>query len=119
MKTMRIGSGRTMEDGKRVKILGYAPRVGKSLAELLKENASVKMIAMGDASTNTMVKAIAHAQNFLSDEGLGLMADQFTFETIELQERNGEKIRGKAMAVQVHIRNHTAIPNRKSGTPRK
>ena len=56
---MKIGSG--TKNGE--KIRGYAPRCGKSLCELLKQNGEINIKSMGGAATNNAVKAIAHAQN--------------------------------------------------------
>lgn len=104
LTTMRIGSGRTRtEDGTRQKIRGYAPRIGKSLAELLKENHEVKMVAMGDASGNNLVKGIAHAQALLQEEGKGLMANEFSFETVSFEDSERGVTEGKAVTVLVHL----------------
>ena len=64
---MKIGSG--TKNGE--KIRGYAPRCGKSLCELLKQNGEINIKSMGGAATNNAVKAIAHAQNLLEEENLG------------------------------------------------
>lgn len=101
--TMRIGSGRTMVDGVRTKIRGYAPRTGKSLAELLKEHQEVLMVAMGDASSNNLVKAIAHAQTLLREENLDLMADEFAFDTVEFDNTDSGVSTGKAITVKVRL----------------
>lgn len=101
--TMRIGSGRTVVDGTRTKIRGYAPRTGKSLAELLKEHKVVKMVAMGDASGNNLVKAIAHAQFLLKEEDHDLIAYDFSFETVSFDEDESDIRTGKAIAVTVKL----------------
>lgn len=105
ISVMRIGSGRINQNGERVKVRGYAPRTGKSLAELLKEHGKVKMIAMGDASTNNLVKAIAHAQSQLKNEQKDLFADEFAFETVSFEHGEGTAAdapaTGKAITVTV------------------
>ena len=45
---MKIGSG--AKNGE--KIRGYAPRCGKSLCELLKQNGEINIKSMGGAATN-------------------------------------------------------------------
>lgn len=99
IKVMKVGSGKIFKDGVKTKIRGYAPRAGKSLAELLKENHEVKIIAMGDSPTNNMVKAIAHAQVLLKEEERDLVANDFGFESVELSGFNGEKVLGKSVFV--------------------
>lgn len=103
IKIMKIGSGKTTTNGVKVKVRGYAPRVGKSLAELLKEHKEVKLLAMGDAPCNNLLKAIAHAQNLLNEEERDLIADKFAFEPAELVNSDGSVGVGKLVSVLVKL----------------
>ena len=103
LKIMKIGNGKTKEDGVVKKIRGYAPRVGKSLSELLKENGEVKMVSMGGDAASVMVKAIAHAQNLLKEEDRDLVATDFAFETTDMTSFNGKTTQGKVITVLVKL----------------
>lgn len=103
LKTMKIGNGRERVEGVSKKIRGYAPRVGKSLAELLKENNKVKMVSMGGDAASIMVKAIAHAQQLLKEENRDLVANEFAFEEAEMTNYNGSTMKGKVITVIVEL----------------
>lgn len=103
IKTMKIGNGKEKVDGVAKKIRGYAPRVGKSLAELLKENQEVKMVSMGGDAASVMVKAIAHAQALLKEEDRDLVATDFAFETAEMTGFRGKITQGKVITVVVKL----------------
>lgn len=102
LTVMKIGNGKKREDGVTTKIRGYAPRVGKSLAELLKENKEVKMMAMGDAAA-VIVKAIAHAQTLLQEEERDIVATEFGFETSTMKGRGGADVPAKVTYVVVKL----------------
>ena len=95
---MKIGSG--TKNGE--KIRGYAPRCGKSLCELLKQNREINIKSMGGAATNNAVKAIAHAQNLLEEENLGLIADSFVFKTEHMIREDGAEVDG--VLLQIHTK---------------
>lgn len=76
---MRVGSGKERKEGTVEKIKGYAPRTGKSLVALLKEHDNVKMVGMGEAGS-VILKALAHAQRELKQEGMDLVATEFALE---------------------------------------
>lgn len=100
LTVMKIKSGRD-QNGK--KIRGYAPRCGKALAELLKENKEVKVVALGQSSANSMVKAIAHCQHTLKEENKNLVASDFFFEEVVLSGPEGKDIDSKVVAVLVKL----------------
>jgi len=104
IKIMRIGSGKEEKDGKRVKKTGYAPKVGKSLSEILKDVKTVKLVSLGDAPGNNALKAIAHAQALLKQQGLDLVATEFGFEDVDLPQADGEPRKGRAMTVLVNLK---------------
>ena len=102
-KEMKIGSGRKRVDGVVSKVYGYAPRAGRSLAELLKENTEVKVSSMGGSAASEMVKAIAHAQKFLKEEGKNLVATDFAFETVSVTSTDEKQMPSKVITVLVKL----------------
>lgn len=103
LKIMRIGSGKETKEGKRVKIYGYAHKVGKSLSELLKTEGVIKLVALGDAPGNNALKAIAHAKNLLKLEGKDLNVRTVDFEDVELTREGTETIIGRAVTTVVEL----------------
>ena len=104
VKIMRIGAGKEEKDGRRVKVNGYAPKVGKSLCELLKEEKVVKLVSLGEAPGNNALKAMAHAQYLLRQEGKDLVATEFGFENVELVREDGHAITGRAVTALVNLK---------------
>lgn len=95
---MKIGTG--TRDGEKVR--GYAPRCGKSLAELLKQNHEVNIKSMGGPATNNAVKAIAHAQALLKEEGYQLIADSFDFKKEHMTRNDSIEVDG--VLLQIHVK---------------
>ena len=104
IKAMKIGAGKELKDGKRLKISGYAPKAGKSLCEILKVENTVKLVSLGDAPGNNALKAIAHAQHLLKQEGKDLVATEFGFENVELVREDGNPLMGRATTVIVNLK---------------
>lgn len=91
------------ENGKRIKNLGYAARVGGSLANLLKEHESVQMVALGASPVNNAVKALHYAQRILKQEDLDLAATKFEIIEVSLSSTRGANRQGKATAITVNL----------------
>lgn len=101
---MKVGNGHTRdENGRRVKIYGYAPRTARALVALLKEHGCVEMTALGESSVNNMVKAIAHAQVFLQEENKELKVEGFRFAEASMNDTDGNEMTGKLVVARLSI----------------
>lgn len=101
---MKIGNGKQRnEDGTVDRTKGYAKRCGKSLAELLKENGAVKVVAMGEAASNNAMKALIYAQENLKEECKDLIADEFSFTSTTLTNKQDEEVEARLVSVIVKL----------------
>lgn len=96
---MKIGSGRNPSDGS--KIPGYAARCGKSLSELLKENETVVIKAMGGDAVNSAVKAFMHANQLLSETDKHASITDVKLQHETLERRDGVKVDAVLVAMTV------------------
>lgn len=86
---MKVGSGRNSDGSK---IPGYAARCGKSLSELLKENDSVVIKAMGGDAVNSAVKAYMHANQLLKEFDKHAIIKDVKLQHETLQRRDGVEV---------------------------
>lgn len=91
------------ENGKRVKNLGYAARVGGALAGLLRQHEVVEMVALGAGPVNNAVKAISYAQRILRQEKMDCVATGFTIKEVDLESTHGPTRHGKAQSIIVEL----------------
>lgn len=105
IKVMKIGSGKLNQvdaNGNRIRLMGYATRNGRALVSMLEKHHTVKVMAVGEASANNMVKVITHANQELKEKGKFIVADDFAFEDVDLS--SGESTSHvKALAITLHV----------------
>lgn len=95
---MKVGSGRNSGGSK---IPGYAARCGKSLSELLKENDSVVIKAMGGDAVNSAVKAYMHANQLLKEFDKHAIIKDVKLQHETLQRRDGVEVDAVLVAMTV------------------
>ena len=95
---MKVGSGRNSDGSK---IPGYAARCGKSLSELLKENDSVVIKAMGGDAVNSAVKAYMHANQLLKEFDKHAIIKDVKLQHETLQRRDGVEVDAVLVAMTV------------------
>lgn len=95
---MKVGSGRNSDSSK---IPGYAARCGKSLSELLKENDSVVIKAMGGDAVNSAVKAYMHANQLLKEFDKHAIIKDVKLQHETLQRRDGVEVDAVLVAMTV------------------
>lgn len=95
---MKVGSGRNSDGSK---ISGYAARCGKSLSELLKENDSVVIKAMGGDAVNSAVKAYMHANQLLKEFDKHAIIKDVKLQHETLQRRDGVEVDAVLVAMTV------------------
>ncbi|PWM79917.1 MAG: hypothetical protein DBY41_06775 [Clostridium sp.] len=95
---MKVGSGRNSDGSK---IPGYAARCGKSLSELLKENNSVVIKAMGGDAVNSAVKAYMHANQLLKEFDKHAIIKDVKLQHETLQRRDGVEVDAVLVAMTV------------------
>lgn len=95
---MKVGSGRNLDGSK---IPGYAARCGKSLSELLKENDSVVIKAMGGDAVNSAVKAYMHANQLLKEFDKHAIIKDVKLQHETLQRRDGVEVDAVLVAMTV------------------
>lgn len=95
---MKVGSGRNSDGSK---IPGYAARCGKSLSELLKENDSVVIKAMGGDAVNSAVKAYMHANQLLKEFDKHAIIKDVKLQHETLQRRDGAEVDAVLVAMTV------------------
>lgn len=95
---MKVGSGRNSDGSK---IPGYAARCGKSLSELLKENDSVVIKAMGGDAVNSAVKAYMHANQLLKEFDKNAIIKDVKLQHETLQRRDGVEVDAVLVAMTV------------------
>lgn len=95
---MKVGSGRNSDGSK---IPGYAARCGKSLSELLKENDSVVIKAMGGDAINSAVKAYMHANQLLKEFDKHAIIKDVKLQHETLQRRDGVEVDAVLVAMTI------------------
>ena len=95
---MKVGSGRNSDGSK---IPGYEARCGKSLSELLKENNSVVIKAMGGDAVNSAVKAYMHANQLLKEFDKHAIIKDVKLQHETLQRRDGVEVDAVLVAMTV------------------
>ena len=95
---MKVGSGRNSDGSK---IPGYAARCGKSLSELLKENDSVVIKAMGGDAVNSAVKAYMHANQLVKEFDKHAIIKDVKLQHETLQRRDGVEVDAVLVAMTV------------------
>ena len=95
---MKVGSARNSDGSK---IPGYAARCGKSLSELLKENNSVVIKAMGGDAVNSAVKAYMHANQLLKEFDKHAIIKDVKLQHETLQRRDGVEVDAVLVAMTV------------------
>ena len=91
---MKVGSGRN-SDGSKI------PGCGKSLSELLKENDSVVIKAMGGDAVNSAVKAYMHANQLLKEFDKHAIIKDVKLQHETLQRRDGVEVDAVLVAMTV------------------
>ena len=87
---MKVGSGRNSD-----------ARCGKSLSELLKENDSVVIKAMGGDAVNSAVKAYMHANQLLKEFDKHAIIKDVKLQHETLQRRDGVEVDAVLVAMTV------------------
>ncbi len=101
---MRIKNPKSIDaNGNRQKVLGYAQKVGGSLAASLRDHEIVQMVALGPGPANNLLKAICYAQRMLKMDGRNLIADEFEIKDVELASDNGDVRIGRALCITVRL----------------
>lgn len=103
MPEIKIGSGRKIVDGKRIRMQGYSRKCAQQITETLLDKKAALISAVGDAANNQMISAMIYTQRSLAKHNKTMSVNfSSKFEDIEAHD-NSEGFRMKINQIEVRL----------------